>query len=61
MGPAPGQMGENSTDGTVPQKNTEYVYLSPGILEEEDNDLSGTVSDGDSGAAYFGERIEIKR
>ena len=58
MGPAPGQIGENNTDGTVPQQNTEYVYLSPGLLEEEDNDVSGTVSNRDSGAAYVGERIE---
>ena len=60
MGPAPGQMGENDTDGTVPQQNTEYISLSPGLLEEEDNDVSGTVSNGDNGADYVGERIETR-
>ena len=60
MSPEPVQKGENATDATVPQQKTEEIDLHTGFLEEEDENLSGTVSNGDSGSAYIGEGIKTR-
>ena len=60
MVPGPVQIGENATDTTVPQQKTEEIDLYPGFLEEEDEILSGTVSNGDSGSVYIGKRIKTR-
>ena len=60
MLPVPGQIGDNANKVTVPQEYTENIDLSPDLLEEEYCNVSGTVSNGDNGADYVGERIETR-
>ena len=59
MVPAPGQIGENTTGGNVTQQNTEYIDMYTVLFEEVDSNVSGTISKGNSRAAYVGELIKI--